>query len=663
MVWRYKKKTHMARIRISEQMKKLITSLFILLLICAGMFSYAAASPLNQGIPIPPSVAGEIEDSIHIQRSFAPNPPVLGDEVEVTIEVRGNLLPECYGIPTEPVDIMLIIDNSGSAFERDTLYIQRARALAQNLVSQISPTVFVGIDQEQPVRVGLITQDEVIDPDSGEEFLESRIVSLDTSTEGLRAEIENLIRGSDTVIENSMPDALQELEENGRSGIRQIVAAILHDDGAFTDRGYEAFQDALANDVESYIIAVEQIDTEDAARATGGITTHILIDPDGNDLRNAFLNMTEGQNQLAARYIRVQEQVPVSSLVFRSVNENGTFDTARGTVTWDILALQGTELLSYRATVTGSSSMSHTTTATWIDCNGYLQEWTESGAMPVVTPPNPTAAPTLRPTEVPTVVPQTPGDSSISETCECEEQGRVAISLFGRCFCAPWWLLLLPLLLLVLVALWRFRFAGRKRISKTQGPRTGVSSVGTPGPGTFPSNEPEVEQKEGSPLEMGVDIISFPAELRQALESATVWYGFFPEETGSGGKPSIRKGVYTGLYQSQRDLRPGLLDDLKFRTTVHLLIPLRSGESIELVPFHEFEQALDHAQLLRKGVFVAAWTTTTAAGDLEFTSTDNRFIVDFYRDDDKDRGYYFRVALVPRKSLTEVAIQEGEIVY
>lgn len=657
----------MARIHMNQQMNKFITSLFILLLICAGMFSYAAASPLSQGVPTPPSVAGGIENSVHIQRSFAPNPPVLGDEVEVTIEVRGDLLPECYGIPTEPVDIMLIIDNSGSAFERDTLYIQKARALAQNLVSQISPTVFVGIGQEQSVRVGLITQDEVIDPGSGEEVLEPRIVSLDATTEELRAEIENLIRGSDTVIENSMPAALQELEENGRSGMRQIVVTILHDDGAFTDKGYEAFEDALANDVELYIIAVEQIDSEDAARATGGIVGHVLINPDSNNLRNAFLNMTEGQNQLAAGYIRVQDQVPISSLVFRSVDENGILDTAQGTVTWDILALQETDrlFLSYRATVIDSSSMLHTTTATWIDCNGYLQEWTESGAMPVVTPPNPTAAPTLRPTATPTVVPSTPGDSSIGETCECEEQGRVAISLFGRCFCAPWWLLLLPLLLLMLVALWKFRFTGRKRISKTRSPDTVPVSSSLPGPGRgpFPPNEPQVEQKEGSPLEMGVDIIAFPAELRQVLESATVWYGFFPEETGSGGKPGIRKGVYTGLYQSQRDLRPGLLDDLKLRTTVHLLIPLRSGESIELVPFHEFEQALDRAQLLRKGVFVAAWTTTTAAGDLEFTSTDDKFIVDFYRDDDKDRGYYFRIALVPRKSFTEVAIQEGEIVY
>jgi len=409
--------------------------------------------------PPPPYLVGPVADSLTVQRSVNPTAISPGQEGAVELRLTGQRNDACLGIPSRPVDLMVVFDVSASAGAGPGSNWEQTASLTQALVDHLAQPIYrsAAAAPEQS-QVGLISsQTGTLGPEP---------VLLQTLTEDyphLRIQITGISPGGDTDLAAGLRMAAEALAQV-RADRAQAVALMLHDNTAVDKSTRTAVGEAQAQGIPVYLVVNSlNIPTEKQISRAIGVEIvpdeRIYLDPEPADLHTLFIAATEGDTDLAAAGIQVTEQfAPAGAVqVFEVRGPNGRVES--GQVIWDGIevGLGDTAELSYRLRMGPNASgvVAVAGSVRWLDCNGYLQssasgepvdvEVAPTSAAPVLTdtpPPGPTLSPTPDDRGIPIPVPDNGGVWAI------------LTSLIPWLPEWAWWLLLLLLLLLLLALLW-----------------------------------------------------------------------------------------------------------------------------------------------------------------------------------------------------------------
>jgi hypothetical protein len=370
---------------------------------------------------------------VDLQLSISNN----ADSVETIDDVRWRVvlgigdqaIEGCLGIPGEPIDLLVVVDNSTSAGTGESgSNLYQSRAYLQGLITQMDQDIYVDPDYEalQPERsrVGVAASRVTIT---------GTTTSLEPLTRDLqkaREAVEALPTGGDTELAKGVRAATDALLRDARSVAQPVMLLVLHDDLALTNATETAIGQANLAGIEVFLlintqnIQEEQQITSDNAMALVG-EDHYFVDPDASTLRQVFVRMTQGNLDLVARDVVVTTSWQGESLVFDDVGEAQTTEADRAV--WEVADVAFDDAPEWEYTLTSSQDVTErvqvpaVTEMSYIDCNGSVRTASVDYGLNVAPPDTPTSTPTATSTSqatatfTPSVTPE-PTEVAIIET-------------------------------------------------------------------------------------------------------------------------------------------------------------------------------------------------------------------------------------------------------
>lgn len=347
----------------------------------------------------------------------------VGEAVTIRITISGDSENCGQSVVTKPVDVILVIDNSGSM--RGTP-LQQAKQAAQAFVRQMD------LNND---RIGVVQFDSVA----------HLTHPLDTDQTAVIQAIEGIPLGGGTAIHAGLQTAFNELHSNARSDTTQVIV-LLSDGESNRTAAERAASTAKAAGIKIISVGLGSRLDETLLR---NISTpdsdgnpQYFNSPDGSDLESIYIAIAQSIREYGlASNLTLQQRLGFYQFaVFpESINEGGT--TTGDAVTWQKELLEdGDTVFTYqvRPRESGTFDLTQATEATFLECE-QIETTLQLGPGPQV------------------VVQAEIGDIPVVPF-ECE---------WWQTF--PWWLLapllLLLLLLLTLLFPWGRRF-WRKLLQK-----------------------------------------------------------------------------------------------------------------------------------------------------------------------------------------------------
>lgn len=379
--------------------------------------SVIAAQTPPPPIPTPTPIIGPHQPGAQplLALDLNPTPLVILDQVEIRLSItgrRGNAA-HCYGIPYYPLDVFILVDNSASAGSGDAgSNLERTRQILQGFVTQADQSVFLDLPLPRVAlqnRIGLISTSVMVT---------GTVVTwkpLESDYGQIRENIAALGVGGDTELASGIQLAMQQWRDHSRKEARRVLLLMLHDRAPIEfESSLAALQEARNAGIDIYLFsnslnltADQSIDANIAARVVD--KANFFADPTPEQLRRAFVQMTQGDTISVARALSVLVQwLPPGFEV-----ANAPLGVEDNQILWWIpqLADNDRQDLTYKARLTdslvGTEKLQALVTLSYLDCNGLLQTQISHFSFALQMPtPTPTPLPTLpRPT---TPTPVTP---------------------------------------------------------------------------------------------------------------------------------------------------------------------------------------------------------------------------------------------------------------
>ena len=394
-------------------------------------FEPVAAQPL--ATPAPPDLAPVVngpQNSLEfLEPVLAPPTLVAGDEAELRLGVRGLSSPACFGIPSKPLDAVVVIDTSpsaGSPEEGSNLW--QTKSILKSLWSQMNQSVCTEADDAscQPSRLGMIT----VDIGQKGATVNARL-PLTNTTETINQTIDQLPNGADSAFDLAIQEAQNLLDKQGRHDAAKAIVLLFHDKFFASEETVIATAQEVGRRYPLYIIGNtlnlrEEEALTEAIAAQLSSSDHVFMNPSAEDLRRLFVLATGGTTESAGRAILMGTTFSPAALVSLWPQDGGNVQDGR--VLWHIDSIQSGEtvrvstLLRVFSKAVGNP-IRYTTEMAYIDCNGLInrsggpQEDISVSQEPTPTsessPPTETPPPAVTPTPHvgPTPTPREPSSN------------------------------------------------------------------------------------------------------------------------------------------------------------------------------------------------------------------------------------------------------------
>ena len=494
----------------------------IWLVLCAGLAVVTLLGGVQPEVlaqasrptPAPPALTPEavsIPQSIDIEKHIDPAGQLqAGQDAMVTVRISGQASGDCFGVPAQPVDAVVLLDTSPSAGRpAPGSNLERAQHILRALWAQMDQLIYQTVDGEPAYsRLGIVTVDTgVTSPDEVNVRL-----PFTNSVTTIEAAIAGLENGADSGFDKGIKRAAQLLADQGRPDATHVLVVLLHDN-------YFALQDIVKAEINNasaqaqvFIIGnllnvreAEQLTKEDATALVGS-PEQVFLNPSAEDLRRLFVLASGSSPNVLGHVFRVYEELSPLDLVEvrkSDVENSGSLEGNR--IVWDVnrLLVDAPLELRYHFRVGPgvSTSIQISTNVAFVDCNGFIH--LDQKGEPVATQTIPVATPTppVEATGTPTATPHIPApESPTSPTPKLTPTPELCVINLGdfRLPCWLFWLLLLLPLSLVSIAIWLWLESRRRPVPPptTEGtavpPSTSISKERRKFEGRKPQSEGDI---------------------------------------------------------------------------------------------------------------------------------------------------------------------------
>lgn len=357
-----------------------------------------ASTPLSSDIP------GPAPNSVFIEHTLDPPNLRAGEETRVTLSLNGRDLPECLGIPGQPLDMVFVYDISSSAgFDNWAQTVTFTQQLLHNLEQPIYRQLTAASSQKS--RIAIVTSQRA---QAGVEPL--LVEKLTDDYQRINAALNAIDVGNDTDITAGVELARKHLSEND-TGRAQAIVLMLHD----IDPIEAATQGVkeIGQEIPIYLVANSVAITPtnrviDQLQATKLVPLdRFFPDPKPEELRKLFVMASQGDTELAVRDLHLEDAWDPAGFVTISEVSGAGGRTEGQRAVWDIPQIRRNETieLSYRIRFASnvSGNVTRTSGEAYIDCNGYVHNNLTTFQVPDLTPA-PTNTPRVEPILTPTPV-------------------------------------------------------------------------------------------------------------------------------------------------------------------------------------------------------------------------------------------------------------------
>lgn len=420
------------------------------------------------------SVIGQTGEAVTVYKEVAPTDPALDGEVMVGLTLTGsNVTCNAQLITDAPLDVILVIDHSGSMENiLDWLFVSKstlehAKEAAVAFVDELDQT------RDRVAVVQFTDTAELVHPlSSRHEDIKQAIDSIASTAEGTSLHL-GLERGQ------------QELMDRYHNSEAVPILIILSDGQSNRGLAVAASKAAQAEGIRVVSVGVgEDIDSETMIQIASTPDDY-YFSPQGSDLRDIYLSIAQQiRRAIGATNVRIEHRYDADKIevVPGSISGGGALIES-GTIVWEIPTLHNrSQVFTYQAQVLagGNYLLDRGDMLTYVLCEEgeprsfevepslWLQVPTPtptptltSSPTPSPTPiptstPTPTLAPTPSPTLTPTPTPTSSSTPTSSPTLTplptltpspTPTPGPIVAFVRGL----PWWLWLLPLLLLLVL--------------------------------------------------------------------------------------------------------------------------------------------------------------------------------------------------------------------
>ncbi len=460
------------------------TSLLLAMLLIGSLTEATTWAQGTGPTPAPPAltpVAVPLPNSVRLGKEVAPSGVLQpGQDATVKLRFQGQSLTGCFGMPVQPVDVVVYIDISQSAWTPNR---ERARQILRSLWAQMDQPIYQTPDGQAVMsRLAIVTVDEgKTAPDEPRVRLPftNSVTAIGAAIEGWQAP------GADTGFDKGIALASQLLAEQGRREAKPVLIVLLHDNYFFDEKGVNLAAGRKAAERADVFVIGNRLGISNAPLTQvggdqdklAGSPSRVFLDPSAEDLRRLFVMASGGSPAVWGRVFRVYEEIAPFDLVEMrrsDVANNGDLQDNR--ILWDARAtgLQAVGLpvqLGYSFRIVANPSQTRltlTTRADFVDCNGFWHAAAEVGGLLDIAVASqaritPSSTPTDRPTttvtptatrapEGGTTVAPTPTSRGVPPPPTPPEPTPCVIVVAG--IPLPCWILwLLPILLILLALL------------------------------------------------------------------------------------------------------------------------------------------------------------------------------------------------------------------
>lgn len=336
-------------------------------------------SALRARIAAPLFTAQPVSNTVAVEAQLSPATIVPGQEAQVTVTLRGQDLPNCVGVPGQPVDAVFVFDISDSAGNgADGSNWYATVQFTQELLAALAQPTYTTLTTP-PIQSGL----GIISSIAGVTGPEANIL-LDLTSDISQAAtlLTDITPGGDSNIADGMRKA-QELLTRAASGRRPLIFLMLHDNIPLSPAAITAAQEVRAQGTAIYLIsndlniALENQITPALATEVTGEPAHLLANPQPGDLHRALLEASGGDLTAAARQLLIRTDfLPRDGLEITRVDNNGVI--RNGEVIWELERLGHDDQIVLPYTIRAQTDAPTAQRElligmAYLDCNGYLQ--------------------------------------------------------------------------------------------------------------------------------------------------------------------------------------------------------------------------------------------------------------------------------------------------
>lgn len=399
-----------------------IISLLIIVLMLTGQQSERVQAASPSPTPTPTPLVDNNESGLaDIGIQILPNPIVNNNPFEAQIDINFISSDTCYGIPGNPIDLYIIVDNSGSAGNGSpgsNLY--HTREILQDFITQADQDIYVNPDYFNLIkyrsRIGLISTNVTTSGTQVEHF------ALSENLQNVRNAVNDIGIGGDTQLRDGIQKAAEQLNLASRPEAVPVILLVLHDNLPINADTKKAVEEVVKQGFSVYLLNntfnIQADNMIVTAEAQSMVTAdHYFSGTRSSDLREIFVRMSGGDTSDLAKSIYVAHHwgLPLISLISSSPSAALESDG----VSWMLNQPNaGAEKvnLTYKAQITqfqDEDDLSTWLDVVYLDCNGNKRNLTQNSDFSI-TRVEPTLASTAIPgNELPT---DQPDDITITST-------------------------------------------------------------------------------------------------------------------------------------------------------------------------------------------------------------------------------------------------------
>lgn len=472
-------------------------------LVCARLLAVAPICLLAALLIVHPehlAAQGQAPGTVVVTKVVSPNQARVGDEISVVIELSSTGISCDPTLVTgEPLDVMLVIDRSGS-MENILGAIISSLLGGKTKLTNAKEAAVALIDQLDPSkdRIGVVQFDTAAE----------LVFPLSARYEEVKRALDAIVGGEATNIHLGLEAGTRELLGANRGDAAIPVLILLSDGGALPEEALSAAERAKASGIRVISVGIGQdVDSELMIRMASAPDDY-YFSPTGSDLSDIYLSIASRITRAApVTDVQVEHRYDANKIDILpgSVSNNGVLGE-EGVVVWQLPVLGVAQQLSYRASVleAGTFLIDQGDAIAYVRCEQERRTELAAASLQVQVPtPTPTLTPTA--TSTPTATPSPTGTPTPTitptATTTPTPTPTPSLSLIAGAFTdTPLCWVLLPLGLLLLLVGFLLAYNRRRAsggVATKPGPR--VSSDG----GHNPAGGKDGREKEGSSVDHG----------------------------------------------------------------------------------------------------------------------------------------------------------------